>query len=334
MRLPSTGPQTIGGGVGLAHVQAVSGASPRVPELPRPPILQRIGNTPLLEVAKLNPFAPRVRIHAKAEWFNPGGSVKDRAALWMVEDAERRGTLTPEKVILEATSGNTGIALALIGAAKGVRVHLCLPANVSEERKRVLRALGAEVELTDPLEGQDGAILRARDLAAKHPQRFWHADQYTNPANPRAHLGGTGPEIWAQTRGEVTHFVAGMGTSGTLMGTGAYLKGRKRLVRVVGVEPAHGFHGIEGLKHMGSSIVPAIYRRDALDEVLPVTTEDAYAMARRLAREEGMLVGQSSGAAMCGALAVARGLPEEERAVIVTVFADGLDRYLSTRLMD
>lgn len=306
-----------------------------MPELPpRPPVLGLVGNTPLAEVVKLNPLWPRVRVHAKLEWFNPGGSVKDRAALWMVEDAERTGALTPRKAILEATSGNTGIALALIGAANGYAVKLVMPANASEERKRVLRALGAEVLLTDALEGQDGAILRAREVARKEPERYWYADQYSNPANPRAHFEGTGPEIWRQTRGRVTHFVACLGTSGTVMGTGRFLKSRNQGVQVWGAEPAHGFHGIEGLKHMASSIVPPVYKPEELDGVLPIETEEAYAMARRLAREEGLLVGQSSGAALHAALALAHSLPPEREAVVVTVFADGADRYLSTRLFE
>jgi cysteine synthase B len=296
-------------------------------------VLDLVGDTPLVEVVRLNPFCPRVRILAKAEWRNPGGSVKDRAALAMVEEAERAGALRPGRTVLEATSGNTGIALALIAAAKGYPVRLVMPANVSEERKRVLQALGAEVMLTDPLEGQDGAILHARDLAAKHPGRFWYADQYSNPANPRAHEEGTGPEIWRQTQGKVTHFVAGLGTSGTVMGVGRFLKARDPRIQVWGAEPAHGFHGLEGLKHMASSLVPPIYRREALDGVVPVPTDEAYALARRLAREEGLLVGQSSGAALFAALQLAAKAPEDREALVVTVFADGLDRYLSTRLL-
>ena len=298
----------------------------------RPAILSRIGNTPLLEVQRLNPLRPRVRLFAKCEWFNPGGSVKDRAALWMVEDAERTGALVAGKIILEATSGNTGIGLALVGAAKGYRVRLVMPANVSEERKRILAALGAEVTLTDPLEGQDGAILAARDLAAKEPERYWYADQYSNPANPRAHIEGTGPEVWAQTQGRVTHVVACLGTSGTAMGLVRFFRAKDPRIQVWGVEPTHGFHGIEGLKHMASSLVPPLYDRDLLDGVLPIDTEDAYVLARRLAREEGFLVGQSSGAALHASLALARTLPAGQEARIVTVFADGADRYLSTRL--
>lgn len=301
---------------------------------PRPALLRLLGDTPLLEVARLNPRAPRVRIFAKAEWRNPGGSVKDRAALAMVEDAEARGALRPGRTILEATSGNTGIALALLGAAKGYAVKLVMPANATPERRRVLAALGAEVELTDPTEGQDGAILRARDLAAKEPERYWYANQYGNPANPRAHERGTGPEIWRQTRGRVTHFVAGLGTAGTAMGVSRFLKRQRRGIACWGVEPSHGFHGIEGLKHMATSLVPAIYDPRLLDGVLPVETEEAYALARRLAREEGLLVGPSSGAALHGALELAARIPARKRAVIVTVFPDGADRYHSTRLFE
>ena len=290
-------------------------------------LLERIGNTPLLPIRRLAAdLPPGVQILAKAEWFNPGGSVKDRPALWMIEDAERRGLLQPGKTILEATSGNTGIGLALIGALKGYPVELVMPANVTEERKGILRAYGARLILTDPLEGMDGAILECQRRCQADPERTFRPDQYNNPANWRAHFESTGPEIWRQTEGQVTHLVVGIGTSGTLMGTGRRLKLYNPALQVIAVEPADELAIIEGLKHMATSIVPGIYDPSFPDARIPVEPDAAHAMAARLAREEGLFVGYSAGAAMWATLQVARTL---ERGVLVTVFPDGGEKYLS-----
>ena len=288
-------------------------------------LLKCIGNTPLLGIGQWG----EVDIYAKAEWFNPGGSVKDRAALWIIEDGERTGQLTKDKIILDATSGNTGIGYALVGAVKGYDVMLVMPENASEERKEILRAYGAQMRFTDPLEGSDGAIMEARRLYQENPDRYFYPDQYNNPANPRAHYETTGAEIIRQTQGRVTHFVAGMGTAGTIMGAGRRLKECNAKIKVITVEPDSGFHGIEGLKHMETAIVPGIYDEGFLDGKIQVSTEDAYEMAHRLAREKGLLVGQSSGAAMAGALEVAGRI---RRGVIVAIFPDSGNRYLSTAL--
>ena len=285
-----------------------------------------VGDTPLLELAGISREVPGVTILGKAEWYNPGGSVKDRPALWMIRDGEKSGALRPGKTILDATSGNTGIAYAWIGASLGYKVKLCMPKNASEERKKILRALGVEVVLTDPGEGSDGAILEARRLVAEDPERYFYPDQYSNPANPRAHYESTGPEIWEQTGGEVTHFVAGLGTSGTFVGTATRLKEYDAGIKVISFEPDSPFHGLEGMKHMGSAIVPPIYDPTIADENLATPTEEAYEMAKRLAREEGILVGISAGAAVATSLRVARGL---ESGVVVTVLSDGADKYLS-----
>ena len=291
-------------------------------------VLEEIGHTPILRLTRIAPDLPEaVEVYLKAEWFNPGGSVKDRSILRVIEDAERDGRLTRNRIILDSSSGNAGIAYAMIGAAKGYRVRLFVPENVSAERKAILRALGAEVEYTDPLEGSDGAIVAARALAASDPERYFFGDQYNNPSNPRAHFETTGPEIWAQTGGRVTHFVAGLGTSGTLMGAGRRLRAANPAVQIVAVEPDSGMHGIEGLKHMASAIVPGIYDPSAHDHVISVRTESAYAMVRALAAAEGLLAGQSTGAALVGALAVARTLRE---GVVVAIGPDGGERYLST----
>jgi len=291
-------------------------------------VLDQIGNTPILRLRRIAPdLPPSVEVYLKAEWFNPGGSVKDRSILRIIEDAERDGRLTPDQVILDSSSGNAGIAYAMIGAAKGYRVRLFVPENVSAERKAILRALGAEVEYTNPLEGSDGAIVAARALAASDPHRYFFGDQYNNPSNPRAHYETTGREIWEQTRGRVTHLVAGLGTSGTLVGAGRRLREANAAVEVIAVEPDSGMHGIEGLKHMASAIVPGIYDPAVHAHVISLRTESAYAMVRRLAAEEGVLAGQSTGAAVVGALAVARTLRE---GVVVVVGPDGGDRYLST----
>ena len=285
-----------------------------------------VGNTPLLELANISREVPGVSILGKAEWYNPGGSVKDRPALWMIRDGEKSGALTPEKTILDATSGNTGIAYAWIGASLGYKVKLCMPKNASKERKKILRSYGVEVVLTDPAEGSDGAIREVRRLYAEDPERYFYPDQYKNPANPRAHYESTAPEIWEQTEGEVTHFVAGLGTSGTFVGTSTRLKEYNPEIQVVSFEPDSPFHGLEGMKHMASAIVPEIYDPTIADRSLGTPTEDAYEMVKRLAREEGIMVGISAGAAVATSLRVAR---ELESGVIVTVLCDGADKYLS-----
>ncbi len=294
-------------------------------------LLSLVGRTPLLRLRRIGSEFPGVEIYAKAEWYNPGGSVKDRAGLWIIQEAEATGRLTPEKRILDATSGNTGIAYAWIARVKGYRVTLAVPANVTPERKRILRALGAELIFTDPREGSDGAIRMARRLAAEHPDRYFYADQYNNPANWRAHYETTGVEIFEQTAGRVTHFVAGLGTSGTFVGAGRRLRELCPGITLVSVQPDAPFHGIEGLKHMPTAIRPGIYDATLADVNLEVTTEEAYAMVRRLAREEGMLVGVSSGAALAGALRIARTVG---RGVIVTIFPDSGDKYLSERFWE
>jgi len=297
-------------------------------------VVGRIGRTPLLRLQRVVADFPQVEFHAKAEWFNPGGSVKDRPALSMILEGERSGQLAPGKILLDATSGNTGIAYAMIGAARGYRVRLCLPANASAERKRILRAYGAELLLTDPAEGSDGAIRKARELFAREPERYFYPDQYNNPANWQAHYRGTAEEIWEQTAGRITHFVAGLGTSGTFVGCARRLKELKPKIRCISLQPDGPFHGLEGLKHMATAIVPGIYDPALADEDLPVATEDAYRMVKRLAREEGLLVGVSSGAALWASLEVARRLPPAENAVFVMIFPDSGDKYLSERFWD
>lgn len=291
----------------------------------------QIGNTPLLGFTRVTAhLPPNVHVYAKAEWANPGGSVKDRAALAIVREALLRGYLSHDKTLLDSTSGNTGIAYAMLGAAKGFRVKLYAPANVSPERISILRAYGAELVLTDPLEGSDGAIRAARAEYAAHPTRYYYADQYNNPANWQAHYHTTAPEIWQQTGGKVTHFVAGLGTSGTLMGTGRGLKSYNQNIRVISLQPDSPFHGVEGWKHMETAIVPGIYQESFADEDVRVTTEDSHAMARRLAREEGYLVGISAAAALAGALHIAERAAESRRpATVVTVFPDNAYKYLS-----
>ncbi|MBI2914868.1 MAG: cysteine synthase family protein [Firmicutes bacterium] len=295
------------------------------------PILNYIGNTPLLQIRKLVPQNHKVAIYAKAEWFNPGGSVKDRPALRMMLDAVRSGQLTPEKVLLDSTSGNTGIAYSLVGAILGFSVELCLPENASLERKRLMGAYGAKIRYTDPLEGSEGARVVARRLFDENPSKYFMPDQYNNPSNPLAHYETTGPEILRQTGGAVTHFLAGVGTGGTLMGTGRFLKEHVPGVMVYAVEPDHELHGLEGLKHMGSAMVPGIYDPGWLDGTFSVKTEDAYRMVRQLAKVEGLLVGSSSGAAMWAALQLAGRIEEGS---IVTVFPDSGSRYLSTVLWE
>ena len=279
-----------------------------------------------MELSSVSREVPGVRILGKAEWYNPGGSVKDRPALWMIRDGEKSGELGPGKVILDATSGNTGIAYAWIGAALGYKVKLCMPKNASEKRKKILRAYGVEVVLTDPGDGSDGAIREARRLYAEDPERYFYPDQYKNPANPRSHYESTAPEIWEQTDGEVTHFVAGLGTSGTFVGTATRLREYNPEIKVVSFEPDSPFHGLEGMKHMASAIVPEIYDPTIADQNFGTPTEDAYDMVKRLAREEGILVGISAGAAVATSLRVAR---ELESGVVVTVLCDSADKYLS-----
>jgi cysteine synthase B len=295
-----------------------------------PSLLELIGNTPLVEIRRVRDgIAEGVRLFAKLEGFNPGGSVKDRPAARMIQEGIRQGRLVPGKTVLDSTSGNTGIGLAMVGAALGYPVTLVMPENVSRERKQVVAAFGATIIYSDPLEGSDGAIRQCRKILAADPERYFKPDQYNNEANPLAHYETTGPEIWRQTEGRVTHFVAGLGTSGTIMGTGRYLKEQNPAIQIVAAEPEDSFHGLEGLKHMATSIVPGIYREAELDLKLGIATDEAYDMVYRLGREEGLLVGQSCGAANVAALRVARSLRE---GTIVVLFADFGDRYLSTNL--
>jgi cysteine synthase B len=288
-----------------------------------------VGNTPLLPLRRLSrSLSPRVQVFAKAEWFNPGGSVKDRPALNIIQTALANGDLESGKRLLDSTSGNMGISYATFGAALGIPVTLAIPASASPERMSILKALGAELILTDPLEGSDGAIIKARQLFGEQPDRYWYANQYNNPANWRAHYQTTGPEIESQTDGQVTHFVAGLGTSGTLMGTGRYLKEQVPHVKIVSFQPDDSFHGLEGLKHMPTAMKPAIYDESFADETLGVKTEDAHEMVLRLAREEGLFVGISSGAAAVAALRVASKLDE---GVVVTLFPDAGYKYLSDK---
>jgi cysteine synthase B len=294
-------------------------------------ILEQIGNTPLLRFVNITKELDRVSIYGKAEWFNPGGSVKDRPALRMIEEGERTKVLTRDKVILDSSSGNTGIAYALIGAVKGYRVELAVPRNVSQERKQILQAYGAHVIYTDPLAGSDGAIREAHRRHEDNPEKYFMPDQYNNPANWWAHYDTTGPEIIEQTKGQITHFVAGVGTSGTLMGTGRRLREFNPRIQIAAVLPAEDLHGIEGLKHMETAIIPGIWNEQFPDLRLTVRTEDAYMMARRLGLEEGILVGQSGGAAVYAALQLARQMTE---GVIVTILPDAGDRYFSTGLWE
>jgi S-sulfo-L-cysteine synthase (O-acetyl-L-serine-dependent) len=293
--------------------------------------VDRIGNTPLLRLARIGSELPGVEILGKAEWLNPGGSIKDRAASNIVEQARASGKLTSGKILLDSTSGNTGIAYAMIGAAQGFPVTLCMPENVSVERKRILHAYGANIIYTDPADGSDGAIRAARELASKFPDKYYYADQYSNDANWQAHYHGTANEIWQQTQGRITHFVAMLGTSGTFVGTTRRLRELNPRVRCVSLQPDSAFHGIEGTKHMATAIVPKIYDPTLADADLGISTEDAYVMAKRLAREEGLLVGISAAAAVVGCLHLARQLKKNEPAVFVTIFPDSGDKYLSER---
>jgi cysteine synthase B len=294
-------------------------------------LLDRIGNTPLLPFDTLTRDFPTIQVFGKAEWYNPGGSVKDRTAASIVTEARRSRKLMPGKILLDSTSGNTGIAYAMLGAALRFPVTLCVPENVSPERKRILQAYGANIIFTDAGEGSDGATRVAHELAEKHPDLYFYADQYSNEANWRAHYLTTANEIWKQTEGRVTHFVSIMGTTGTFVGTTRRLKELNPHIRCISLQPDSPFHGIEGTKHLESTLVPAIYDASLADENLGVRTEDAHAMARRLAREEGLLVGVSAAAAIVGSLKVAEGLKKQQPAVIVTILPDSGDKYLSER---
>jgi len=295
--------------------------------IPLDGLAAHVGNTPLLPLHRVtSSLPPRVKVFAKAEWFNPGGSVKDRPALNIIRTALANGDLGNGKRLLDSTSGNMGISYATFGAALGIPVTITIPANASSERMTILRALGAELILTDPTEGSDGAILAARQLVAEKPDLYWYANQYNNPANWQAHYQSTGPEILAQTNSKVTHFVAGLGTSGTLMGTGRYLRDQLSTVKIIAFQPDESFHGLEGLKHMPTAIKPGIYDESFADETLGVRTEDAHEMILRLAREEGLFAGISSGAAAVAALRVANQLDE---GVVVTLFPDAGYKYLS-----
>ncbi len=291
--------------------------------------LSRIGNTPLIRLTRVTTEVSHAEILGKAEWLNPGGSVKDRAAANIVAQARASGKLTSDKILLDSTSGNTGIAYAMLGAAQNFPVTLCMPENVSVERKRILQAYGANIVYTDPADGSDGAIRVARELASNHPKLYFYADQYSNDANWQAHYHGTANEIWQQTEGRVTHFVSMLGTSGTFMGTTRRLKELNPSVRCVSLQPDSAFHGIEGAKYMPTAIMPKIYDPSLADENLEISTEESYAMVKRLAREEGLLVGISAAAAVVGCLQIAK--RSEELAVFVTVLCDSGDKYLSER---
>jgi len=311
----------------------MSVATPIVPPVSRlvaTDLLQLIGHTPLIRLERITLDLPGIEIYAKAEFFNPGGSVKDRAGLNMILDGERTGKLTRDRILLDATSGNTGIAYAMIGAYRGYRVKLCLPKNASMERKHVMTAYGAEMVFSDPGEGSDGAIRLCREIYNADPDRYFYPDQYNNPANWKAHYDGTAMEILAQTNRRITHFVACMGTSGTFMGTSRRLRKEVPHVKCISAQPSSGFHGLEGLKHMPSAIVPGIYDPELADENIWIDTEDAYAMCRRMAREEALLIGISSGANLVAALRVAKEVAAAgDTGVIVTILADGAYKYLS-----
>lgn len=314
--------------------QVLAFARPTAP-LKATSVLEQVGNTPLLRLAKIDADLPGIEIYGKAEFFNPGGSVKDRPALNMILDGERTGRLTPERVILDSTSGNTGIAYAMIGAARGYKVKLVLPANASHERKAMLRAYGAEMVFSDPGEGSDGAIRKCREIYETNPNAYFYPDQYNNPANWKAHFESTAPEIIEQTNGRISHFVASMGTSGSFVGTSRRLKRDLPHVQCISAQPSSGFHGLEGLKHMPTAIVPGIYDPALADHNLWIETEDAYAMTRRVAREEGVLIGISAGANLVAARKVGKDLVRSgEEGVIVTFLCDGAAKYLSEPFWD
>jgi cysteine synthase B len=311
--------------------QAPSPANSRLGQL----LSERIGNTPLVRLERIARELPGIQLLGKAEWVNPGGSVKDRAAAAIVAEGRRTGQFAPGQILLDSTSGNTGIAYAMLGAAQGFPVTLCMPSNVSPERKNILRAYGANIVYTDPAEGSDGSIRKAREMYAAEPERYFYADQYSNDANWRAHYHGTAAEIWRQTEGRITHFVAMLGTSGTFMGTARRLKELNPRIQCISLQPDSSFHGIEGAKHMATAIMPKIYDPALADDDLGISTESSYSMVRRLAREEGLLVGISAGAAVLGCLQVARRLVERKQpGVIVTVLPDSGDKYLSERFWE
>ncbi len=294
-------------------------------------LLDLIGNTSLIRLERIRPNSPGVEVYAKAEWENPGGSVKDRPAFNIIREAEAAGLMSAEKTLIDSTSGNTGIAYAMIGAAKGYHIKLCMPSNVSMERKRILKAYGAEIVYTDPMEGSDGAIRRVREMVEQDPEGYFYANQYDNPANWGAHYRTTAPEIYEQTDGRITHYVAGLGTSGTFIGTARRLKELNPRIQCLSFQPDSPFHGLEGMKHMPTALTPGIYDASVADENLEIATEDAHIMTLRLAREEGLLVGVSAGAAMVAALKVANRLTQ---GVVVTIFPDSGDKYLSERFWD
>ncbi|MBI4265062.1 MAG: cysteine synthase family protein [Acidobacteria bacterium] len=303
--------------------------TPRLPRTTRS-VIDLIGNTPLIRLSSFERGLRNVELWAKAEWRNPGGSVKDRPAARMIADGERSGALTRDRILIDATSGNTGIAYAMIGAAKGYRVRLCVPENVTPERKRILRGYGADIVFTNPMEGSDGAIIRVKAMYAENPGLYFYPDQYSNPGNWLSHYDTTAPEIIEQTEGRLTHFVAGLGTSGTFIGVGRRLREFNPSIRLISVQPDSPLHGLEGLKHMATAIVPPIYDPTLADEDLGVATEEAFDLTRQLARD-GLFVGISSGANLAGALRVARRTSD---AVIVVVFCDGGEKYLSERFWD
>ena len=297
-------------------------------------LLSLVGNTPLIDLSQFGRglgVSPRVGVYAKAEWVNPSGSVKARAALWIVEDAERNGQLQPGRILIDSSSGNTGIAFAMIGAVKGFEVHLVMPSNISQERKALAHAYGAKLIESDPLEGSDGAIRMVRDLVANHPDRYFYANQYNNPANWIAHYESTGPEIWQQTQGKVTHFVAGLGTTGTFVGTGRFLKERNPAMQLVALQPDDELSVIEGLKYLPTAIVPTIYDANIVDRHMGIDPEETWEMTRQLTRQAGLFVGLSSGAAMVGAIRVAKELDE---GVVVTLLPDDGSKYVSLGLFD
>jgi S-sulfo-L-cysteine synthase (O-acetyl-L-serine-dependent) len=308
----------------LADVAQIRRARMRVAER----VTDLIGDTPIVRLRTFERDTPGVELWAKCEFLNPGGSVKDRAAYQMIRDAIRSGALVSGKTIIDSTSGNTGVAYSLIGGALGYPVTLVMPANVSWARQKITRAFGTTLVFSDPMDGSDGAILLCRKMVAESPDAYFYPDQYSNPSNPLAHYHGTGREIWEQTEGRVTHFVTGIGTSGTVMGTGRRLKDYRHDIEVWAVEPDDALHGLEGLKHMQSSIVPPIYHPRELDGVIPMPTEEAWDVAERLAKEEGLLVGHSSGASLAGGVRLARKLATAGKpGVIVTLFPDRADRY-------
>ena len=297
-------------------------------------LLERIGNTPLLRLERMGSEFPNVEFCAKAEWFNPGGSVKDRPALSMIQAGLASGALRTGKTIIDATSGNTGIAYAMIGGAMGYPVKLCLPDSASHERKRILGAFGAELVITAGDEGTDGAIRKVHEIVKADPEKYFYPDQYSNPANWQAHYRTTANEIWQQTSGRITHFVTGLGTSGTFVGTTRRLKELNPAIHCVSLQPDAAFHGLEGWKHMETAIRPAIYDDKLADENLEVSTEEAYRLVKRIAREEGLLVSPSAAAALLGCFAIAACLPKKRNAVIVTVFADSAAKYLNERFWE